>query len=114
MRISDWSSDVCSSDLNGLADHVKTVDRIARVHHPQSRGVSEVRFGRLRMMFHRTDSAATGHPNRQWRSGSASGAVLDLGPLRDDQIGSASCRKRVWKYVKISVVAVSKKKKKKK
>src|SRR3546814_19284589 len=79
MRISDWSSDVCSSDLNGggVARVVKTpnIDALAR------EGVN----------FTTAYAAnATCSPSR---------AAM--------KIGRASCRERVGQYVSISVVAVS-------
>src|SRR3546814_1355323 len=41
MRISDWSSDVCSSDLRKLGDEVEVVAEAAEIggeHQPRSRG----------------------------------------------------------------------------
>src|SRR3546814_7595204 len=35
MRISDWSSDVCSSDLDRLADHVKQTAKRSVVDEPR-------------------------------------------------------------------------------
>src|SRR3546814_11192277 len=70
MRISDWSSDVCSSDLG----------------------------------WNRAGRAARAHGGRR----AAAGARRQAG---GGQIGRATCRERVCTYVKISVVAVSLKKK---
>src|SRR3546814_17266289 len=93
MRISDWSSDVCSSDL-GLQhmDGAEEIDRrILVLHHPQ-RGVG-VGYGdrgrrRLGRLGDRGDIAARGHR-----------------ALRE--IGRASCLERVCQYVSTSAVAVS-------
>src|SRR3546814_11539068 len=105
MRISDWSSDVCSSDLRG---HVR--DFLQQVH---VLGVP----GELEVADH----------GREWRA--AEGAVLLLVDFLEQlrlvevrgvlevldqfllEIGRASCRERVCQYVEISVVAVALKKK---
>src|SRR3546814_13156140 len=106
MRISDWSSDVCSSDLAG------------------SRGGSDrSRFGstgnflaleqRRDALFDaaafdlrggRQDDAVAKHPG---------GEALDVvgDSIVASAIGRASCRDRVCQYVSISVVARSSKKK---
>src|SRR3546814_1460895 len=86
MRISDWSSDVCSSDLL-----------------VQQRDAQRV----LRRLLQ--------HPHPCCRRGRAPFAIAQLvqevlAQLRDE-IGRASCRVRVCQYVEISVVAVSLKKK---
>src|SRR3546814_11917735 len=95
MRISDWSSDVCSSDLRELFallifeadtafDHFIEAQRVFRletIHH-------------LRLKS-RIDLAVT----------------QNLNQFFGDEIGRASCRERVCQYVSISVVAVSLKKK---
>src|SRR3546814_11167714 len=90
MRISDWSSDVCSSDLLGSGSETRAIafiDQLTVAQHEQRArlpdivGVSEQRIG--------------ARPDRGGQSG---------------QIGSASCRDSVCQYVYISVVAVSLKK----
>src|SRR3546814_19975158 len=95
MRISDWSSDVCSSDLVPirlpaiavLAALVLSV--VALGGCPQSRDafVESAREPAARAL-----PAYTGQP--------AHATVLG-------EIGRASCRERVCQYVSISVVAVS-------
>src|SRR3546814_11875945 len=100
LRISDWSSDVCSSDL----------DRRPRPHGPCGlrRGVRP----------------PAGGPARQCRSprgrcASEGRLMLTELALYSDRffmaavgaIGRASCRERVGQYVSISEVAVSLKKK---
>src|SRR3546814_2166117 len=70
MRISDWSSDVCSSDLEPRG---RERDRLA------------------------VEAAVVDHARSHARAvhvGEASGAVLQAG-----QIGRASCRERVCQYV---------------
>src|SRR3546814_13649931 len=82
MRISDRSSDVCSSDLDVL-QHVRHV----------SVGVQGVG----------TACGATPHSSFR-RAAHAQGDAAAPSAL---QIGRASGRERVWQYVSLSVVAVS-------
>src|SRR3546814_19248055 len=94
MRISDWSSDVCSSDL-------------ALPHHGCDHGHAQ-RQARLGRAGDRLRLAAL----FRFHAGKSAGGV-DEGDHRQAEleIGRASCRERVCQYVKISVVAVSLKKK---
>src|SRR3546814_14391957 len=92
MRISDWSSDVCSSDLR-LRD--ETGIPIVYVSH----SVAEVaRLATSLIVLSNGRVAAAGRTAEVM-------AQLKLSP-RADQIGRASCRERVCQYVTISVVAV--------
>src|SRR3546814_19130765 len=84
MRISDWNSDVCSSDLSpqAVAFTQKWVD-LAKSAGPTS-----------------------------WTSYEYPDCTRDLGDgvammVYDAEIGRASCRERVCQYVSISVVAAS-------
>src|SRR3546814_20150366 len=100
MRISDWSSDVCSSDLSeGLHRGDVEVDRPAT--NPVSVGVAD-------------DDPTVAR--QEWPEEDERGPHLHRRLARDEQpqIGRASGRERVCQYVSISVVAVSLKKKKKK
>src|SRR3546814_1264422 len=85
MRISDWSSDVCSSDLDG------SPARFCR-HSPAAAGFD--RAGRAG-----TDGAAqplADDPDQYRRRGAdAQGRRA----WRVVEIGRASCRERVWQYV---------------
>src|SRR3546814_17537457 len=90
MRISDWSSDVCSSDL-----------RRGQVHRLQAVLVG-LPVRRARILAGR---------GRDEEMHALRGPDLQREPGRE--IGSASCRERECQYVSISVVAVSLKKKKK-
>src|SRR3546814_11542539 len=105
MRISDWSSDVCSSDLgNG---------------EPENDGVSMVKFD----MGAAWDDAMTLVRAHLPLTGVLAGlffflpgiaaALLGPAPLAppDNEIGRASGRERVCQYGEISVVAGSLKKK---
>src|SRR3546814_12881892 len=98
MRISDWSSDVCSSDLTDLYSRRARED-VSALCDP---------WGRPRR-------TAAGCGNRQGRDGGADRRCAALGAERSlvaaaAQIGRASCRERVCQYVSISVGAVSLKK----
>src|SRR3546814_14897611 len=89
MRISDWSSDVCSSDL--VAE-----DFLIRADHEEADQVRRVLLQWVQ---------------RQRRHQAFAIDVL-VEPAAGVEIGRASCRERVGKYVEISVVAVAVKKKK--
>src|SRR3546814_21066092 len=99
MRISDWSSDVCSSDLTCAQS------RGHRVPHQLS--VASVDNG----WPHGSKGIAV------WRATLERVAAFEFGQpdgAIENEIGRASCRERVCQYVSIQVVAVSLKKKAKK
>src|SRR3546814_13016297 len=93
MRISDWSSDVCSSDLDTIEALRTRMDRLAR----KTPTVEAPR-------------AATRGAHWITPKLVAEIAFTEFTPDGALQIGSASCRERVFQYVSISVVAVSLKK----
>src|SRR3546814_14435086 len=117
MRISDWSSDVCSSDLP-VFRHIGDP--------PCAWAGAELRAGRGTPAFAATDRrryresrAASGtsrsdHRDRAPGGGrpAAPGYLPRLCRQSLDEIGRASCRERVWQNVSISLVAVSLQKKK--
>src|SRR3546814_20507345 len=89
MRISDWSSDVCSSDLVGAGQ-------------AEVGGCPQIAGAIMQQCADRVAGQRRGHRR----------VVLD--PLQrsvagaiSQQIGRASCRERVCQSVYISVVAVS-------
>src|SRR3546814_19576424 len=97
MRISDWSSDVCSSDLIAREDEVEADAAL----------LAERRMMELVRLHEPLRIAASRHP--------AEIALMDepvVHPRIDDavEIGRASCRGRVWQAVVISVVRVRVKK----
>src|SRR3546814_11000517 len=94
MRISDWSSDVCSSDL-WCSSRSTCPTRTTRDLDPIN----------IRALCLQADAELSGDPQLR--------AAAQRTVQRDEQIGRASCRERVCQYVWISVVAVSLKKKKK-
>src|SRR3546814_14510477 len=93
MRISDWSSDVCSSDLGGDAALYRwtEIDKAGRRDHRSPSAGTKRRYQRLKAFcYSRLLCSAGRHPRFQ-----------------STKIGRASCRERVCQYVSISVVAVS-------
>src|SRR3546814_13091959 len=95
MRISDWSSDVCSSDLQDsqpfgiVAQHVTHAEVMHRKRALPRSARALIGIGRggdrLEIDLRRIDQL------REFAIGA---------------IGRASCRARVWPYVLLSVVAV--------
>src|SRR3546814_16898579 len=98
MRISDWSSDVCSSDLGSLAG-VSAADLGATaIREALTRsGVAPERVDYVIMGY--VIQAGTGQiPARQ--------AAVAAG-IPNKEIGRAACRERVCRYVVTTVVEVS-------
>src|SRR3546814_19381103 len=124
MRISDWSSDVCSSDLRILEGNKKDkfwemgdagpCGPCSEIHidlRPESeRGAKDGKY--LVNMDHPLVIEIWNNVFIQYNR-LADGSLESLPMKHVDKIGRASCRERVCKYVWISVVAVSLKKKKK-
>src|SRR3546814_15353202 len=122
MRISDWSSDVCSSDLGADAEIVGVALQVAGRRDPWSErreGVARLAAGRIE-----TAGPARNVPHAGVVHDRIAENVIPRLVRRDvaagtadhdrQQIGRASCRERVCQYVELSVVAVALKKKKKK
>src|SRR3546814_18474252 len=101
MRISDWSSDVCSSDLTDAR-----VDVLAPAEPVELRGVAQVVETRQAVV-----------ERRLGRHDPAAGPPVAAVHRRvetetpDLKLGRAACRERVFQYVKFSVVAATLKKK---
>src|SRR3546814_19680620 len=100
MRISDWSSDVCSSDLlqAHLARHRDGGDGVQRVVASEHRQVQAIQARGM-------GAAAVGQLDIEGEA-----AVVDADVLGAVEVGRASWRERVCEYVSISVVAVTLKK----
>src|SRR3546814_11219888 len=121
MRISDWSSDVCSSDLLG-DEPLRPWDAAARAVSTAAKAKVAIVFGceRTGLTNEELDlcHAVTMIPaNPGYSSLNLSQAVQVLAyELRKaslpEENGRASCRERVCQYVSISVVAGEFKKKK--
>src|SRR3546814_20069752 len=106
MRISDWSSDVCSSDLEGDGlEYLGTLTAARRG--PDGAAGALAQGASRRFGYHRAVRRGAGRAVRRRRRRGAG----DTGRSRG-QIGRASCRDRAGQYVWISVVAVSLQKKK--
>src|SRR3546814_14246750 len=97
MRISDWSSDVCSSDLpRSEWDRLDTGQR--RLVESFIEGFNALGQGLAveRLSFHRDKQAVLAVRLDQ----SADQPILRLNDTSDtEQIGRASCRERVCQYV---------------
>src|SRR3546814_20028793 len=109
MRISDWSSDVCSSDLNSDGrshGSVRLIDALA-----QSYNHATVRVGmgvgpkRLAMLLEKL-AGIEAAPNPSLILGSVDQSPYAMAQLYqflasggEIQIGRASCRERVCQYV---------------
>src|SRR3546814_19108414 len=117
MRISDWSSDVCSSDLSGLekertrliAADKGAAPGAAPTPKPSGDSVDALHA----LILHQLDEDQAQDIISIPLAGKSSLAdhmVIATG--RSTPIGRASCGERVCQYVELSVVAVSLKKKK--
>src|SRR3546814_11846723 len=107
MRISDWSSDVCSSDLAAGVIEVQV-----RQHHYVDVFMRQADFGqRIQQYVARLDHAITLAQRRlEERTDAGLEQHVAAVQILRQQIGRASSRERVCQYVLISVVAVSIKK----
>src|SRR3546814_20696618 len=94
MRISDWSSDVCSSDLISLPDREKSLNRPRRA---ALQGLFPIRQGYLVGMKATIERAVL---------------LKSLGHVQSVEIGRASCRERVSVRVDLGGRRIIKKKKK--
>src|SRR3546814_18514486 len=105
MRISDWSSDVCSSDLLAESAGLESLDRGLR---GSVRGRhAPPQFGRVRIAFGEHARRAEYRLQHQGARGIRGQAFGERGR----QIGRASGREKVWQYGLSSVGAVALKKK---
>src|SRR3546814_17447410 len=96
MRISDWSSDVCSSDLYTFEHY-------------------EIASNRILMATPTTGCGARTRPCTATRPTDATASTWpEASATPRLQIGRASCRERVCQYGQLTVVAVSIKNKKQK
>src|SRR3546814_13388282 len=112
MRISDWSSDVCSSDLIVRAD---SAGGKARGRHHQQQGAQSGHADQMAAAWpgvHRFIVAiCIGSLTNRRTFAAYSSSRMTSSTARLSQIGRASCRERVGQYVSISGVAVAYKKK---
>src|SRR3546814_4595754 len=109
MRISDWSSDVCSSDL--LETRLAAANEALADAHAADKG-----WKRATIEKAARDAFARAHKGVKIDALHLVQVIDKPGVDADEavfhEIGRASCRERVGQYVEISVVAGSLKKKK--
>src|SRR3546814_17816420 len=98
MRISDWSSDVCSSDLRRFRRSTRRAAVASAIGGP----VHRVGRRRVQRLPHRRDRRGAPDP-------ATLGGLEQTGHTR--QLESGSRRERVWEYVASAGVAISLKKK---
>src|SRR3546814_15377143 len=118
MRISDWSSDVCSSDLsreNGLQNNTVLSlceDQQQNLWLGLDNGIDYITLDQ-HFSYYQDGPGLLGSVydaalfDGQLYLGTNHGIFRRDTPAAYNQIGSASCRERVCQYVSISVVAVS-------
>src|SRR3546814_15367521 len=112
MRISDWSSDVCSSDLAEVLELVNGIGRLAAHEFDGILVAEPVRT--LDGVVHVPVPVVFAHVGQRGADAALRRHGMRPGRKELGEIGRASGRERVCQYVEISVVAVSLKKKKKK
>src|SRR3546814_2450591 len=98
MRISDWSSDVCSSDLHAGTARARRGGSLPWV---RSQG-----FGTNRRALGLSRVTSTSRSLAMAKDSNGARELIEprKGDKRyqrrnDDEIGRASCRERVWQYV---------------
>src|SRR3546814_14052782 len=97
MRISDWSSDVCSSDLDRLTIALNSV-RAELVEAPPCFSTSQKRTALRQAQGERILALDNRRPSRQYDAYSPvkrAFPMKNLPPLALIEIGRASCRERV-------------------
>src|SRR3546814_15259126 len=122
MRISDWSSDVCSSDLNlvtlKLGESIKRVGAFPNPYWIIEIDAENVKNDQpLRFKLEGETARLIDEYPADWRPRLCSKPNPWLlsnsdGGVMDPKIDRASCMDRAWLYVLTMVVAVSSKKKK--
>src|SRR3546814_19340761 len=97
MRISDWSSDVCSSDLIHRRTERLLPHRRRRARTTPMLNIGSLLIGAIALVL----AVFAFIPLLGW----ANWVIIPFAVI--GQTGRASCRERVYQYVYISVVAVS-------
>src|SRR3546814_20911413 len=101
MRISDWSSDVCSSDLLARRNLQEVGDRL--VDH--GRLLHHLSLGRVVLDVERfVQRSVVGIP--PWEKPGQEKQEDDPRRGQSQELGRASCRESVCRYVEISVFAI--------
>src|SRR3546814_11877569 len=106
MRISDWSSDVCSSDLSYPRVQIGRLRKALDSHYGHNAPVNGLRFelrpGSYEIHFIETQAGRGGGSTQMFPPAGGSQGRLGSGTLvwfLTLQIGRASCRERVCQYV---------------
>src|SRR3546814_3845748 len=89
MRISDWSSDVCSSDLHAAGRRI-----LEAFGNRFERGIAEAGRGQGDAEGH-----AVGTKTGRHRNSRKPEQIEEVGVGAEPEIGRASCRERVCQYV---------------
>src|SRR3546814_3613113 len=99
MRISDWSSDVCSSDL-AFMDAIKELAAEAGMDVPRADPREAARAERRASLHDVTTAAQEWFKENLWSAeGKSAREYLEKRGIGHDQIGRASCREGVCQYV---------------
>src|SRR3546814_15896254 len=100
MRISDWSSDVCSSDLPVLRLGLLLAQRLGPVVEGGERLVEPLQAAAVEPQRRVAEVGEEGAVVADHQQGAAEALQLALQPVDGGQeIGRASCRERVCQYV---------------
>src|SRR3546814_9639238 len=110
MRISDWSSDVCSSDLinakrkiriaKGSGTTVQEVNKLLKMHLEMSNAMKKIRkMGGLKGLHGMMGKGGMGGVGNQLGGPELGDMMKGMDAGLPGQIGRASCRERVCQYV---------------
>src|SRR3546814_9279472 len=100
LRISDWSSDVCSSDLGTVADAGGIADRTQQADLFRDPRFGAQVAGARCIVEHRHIQLSRDQPLEQMSAESFDDPHGNIGKLLPERkIGRASCRERVCQYV---------------
>src|SRR3546814_9961813 len=98
MRISDWSSDVCSSDLDSAAE---AYNGLGVAYAKLGRADLAERYFKMALSMDGTNPRFAANLDRFYNSplGNSSRALAMRAKENEEEIGRASCRQRVCQYV---------------
>src|SRR3546814_14956913 len=100
MRISDWSSDVCSSDLTLRVNDIQGQQPIALPIIDYRQRLDDPLFGgQLELQLNTLAIGRTAGQDTQRAFAGAQWNLRGLTGLGQEEIGRAACRERVWQDV---------------
>src|SRR3546814_20532117 len=111
MRISDWSSDVCSSDLVGAEQHRRAIGRALDDGRGRRQVLPENGVGGQKRGENGAGGGNETHEAAQPSSRCSSQAIPTIHTIPPGENGRASCRERVCQYGSITGVSCTLKKK---